>query len=365
MLIFYQVATTYNNIRARYLVVNGYLNATLLSTDPGVDKVTVGKDGTFLFTPYDEFLVHEIEVNGLMNSHTPVIFRGQRLAKVENLTIGKSGTMILDNNAQETKSWSGVSEMPFHYVYVNGHLKAGKILNRYINETDEGWNYMYIHNSSSIFEFETEYPFLIETADINGTFISYKPVAITAPSSSSKRLVIFIGFGGHMTLDSDSSHPIGPFASNSSINAENLVMDTGSLLEAGDTHFDIDTVEISGSINARPKSKVEIRSFTVTNMGKVNITTPIILESLTVNVAGLLDIDFRRMPENTNSGNAASDILVTDNILISGTLQAGSLYIETDKMTVSGTLDVSGGGYLNSKGTGELNRKGYRGVYFI
>lgn len=341
------------------------MNATLLSTDPGVDKVTVGKDGTFLFTPYDEFLVHEIEVNGLMNSHTPVIFRGQRLAKVENLTIGESGTMILDNNAQETKSWSGVSEMPFHYVYVNGHLKAGKILNRYINETDEGWNYMYIYNSSSIFEFETEYPFLIETVDINGTFISYKPVAITAPSSSSKRLVIFIGFGGHMTLDSDSSHPIGPFASNSSINAENLVMDTGSLLEAGDTHFDIDTVEISGSINARPKSKVEIRSFTVTNTGKVNITTPIILESLTVNVAGLLDIDFRRMPENTNSGNPASDILVTDNILISGTLQAGSLYIETDKMTVSGTLDVSGGGYLNSKGTGELNRKGYRGVYFI
>jgi hypothetical protein len=45
--------TTYNNIRARYLIVDGYLNTKILSTHPGIDKVTVGSSGTLLFTPYD------------------------------------------------------------------------------------------------------------------------------------------------------------------------------------------------------------------------------------------------------------------------------------------------------------------------
>jgi hypothetical protein len=66
--------------------------------------------------------------------------------------------MILDNNVQDTKMWTGVSEMPFHHIYVHGILKPGKILNRYINTTDEGWNYLYLHNESSVFEFETEEP---------------------------------------------------------------------------------------------------------------------------------------------------------------------------------------------------------------
>jgi hypothetical protein len=73
-----------------------------------------------------------------MKSYNPVIFRGKTLVKVEELRIGESGTMILDNNVQDTKMWTGVSEMPFHHIYVHGILKPGKILNRYINTTDEG-----------------------------------------------------------------------------------------------------------------------------------------------------------------------------------------------------------------------------------
>jgi hypothetical protein len=248
--------------------------------------------------------------------------------------------------------WTGVSEMPFHYVYVHGILKPGKILNRYINTTDEGWNYLYLHNESSVFEFETEEPFLIETADINGTFTSFKPIAMRAPTTI-KRLTVFIGWTGHVTFNSEASHPTGPFASNSSIYAEHFVTDTGSLFEAGNTHFDIDNVEIGGTMYAQPESKVEIRTFTVTNTGSVNITTPIVLECDTLNVAGLLDIDFRRWPDNTNEGNANSDILISQNIIVSGTFQAGSLYIKTPMVTIPGTLDISGGGYLNDKGPGK------------
>ena len=328
------------------------MNAKILSTHPGIDKVTVGSSGTLLFTSYDNFLVYEVEVNGIMKSYNPVIFRGKTVVKVEELRIGESGTMILDNNVQGTKMWTGVSEMPFHYVYVHGILKPGKILNRYINTTDEGWNYLYLHNGSSVFEFETEEPFFIETAAINGTFTSFKPIAMRAPTTI-KRLTVFIGWTGHMTFNSEASHPTGPFASNSSIYAKHFVTDTGSLFEAGNTHFDIDNVEIGGTMYAQPESKVEIRTFTVTNTGSVNITTPIVLECNTLNVAGLLDIDFRRWPDNTNEGNANSNILISQNIILSGTFQAGSLYIETPMVTISGTLDISGGGYLNDKGPGK------------
>jgi hypothetical protein len=51
------------------------------------------------------------------------------------------------------------------------------------------------------------------------------------------------------------------------------------LFEAGNTHFDIDNVEIGGTMYAQPESKVEIRTFTVTNTGSVNITTPIVDQS--------------------------------------------------------------------------------------
>jgi hypothetical protein len=46
-----------------------------------------------------------------------------------------------------------------------------------------------------------------------------------------KRLTVFIGWTGHVTFNSEASHPTGPFASNSSIYAEHFVTDTGSLFE--------------------------------------------------------------------------------------------------------------------------------------
>jgi hypothetical protein len=57
--------------------------------------------------------------------------------------------------------------------------------------------------------------------------------------------------------------------------------------------------------------------------------------------------------DNANEGNANSDILISQNIIVSGTFQAGSLYIETPMVTIPGTLDISGGGYLNDKGPGK------------
>jgi hypothetical protein len=46
------------------MIINGYLDAKVLSTDPGVKLLSVGLEGTFMFTSYHNFLVHEIEIFG-------------------------------------------------------------------------------------------------------------------------------------------------------------------------------------------------------------------------------------------------------------------------------------------------------------
>jgi hypothetical protein len=57
------------------------------------------------------------------------------------------------------------------------------------------------------------------------------------------------------------------------------------------------------------------------------------------------------VPENTDEGNEKTNIYM-EKVIISGSLQAGSLYIETGEVTISGNLDINGGGYLTNTGPG-------------
>lgn len=350
--LFFQVNKTYSSIRAQYMIINGYLEAGLLSTDPGNRLISVGNEGTFLLTAQESMYVHELEVFGQMDVFNPVIFRGEDIEKMEKLTIGESGSLTLDYNAQSSKTWTGVSEIPLHYAYISGQFKAGNMINHYNNTENEGWNYMYLHNGSSTLEFETADPFYIDTADINGTFTSYKPIAIRAFTPDNP-LNIFIGWAGHVTFDSQASHPIGPFTSNSSIYGVRWVTDESSNFQAGNTHFVLDHLEIGGTLTARPESTVQVKNLVVTSSGDVNITTPVDIIGEVMDNSGLIDIDYRRWPENTDEGNENTNINMETSVTVSGTLQAGSLYIETGDMSVSGKVDVNGGGYLTDKGPGK------------
>ena len=103
---------------------------------------------------------------------------------------------------------------------------------------------------------------------------------------------------------------------------------------------------------AQPEFTIEIKNFVITNTGSVNITTPIELHGEVLDNDGMLDIDYRRWPVNVAEGNENSNIYMTKSVEVSGNLKAGSLYIETGEMTVSGSLDVSGGGYISDTGPG-------------
>lgn len=55
---------------------------------------------------------------------------------------------------------------------------------------------------------------------------------------------------------------------------------------------------------------------------------------------------------STSSGNSPSVLTVLEWIQVEGTLQAGSAEVTSKSMTVSGKIDVSGGGYLTNQGPG-------------
>lgn len=55
---------------------------------------------------------------------------------------------------------------------------------------------------------------------------------------------------------------------------------------------------------------------------------------------------------STSLGNSPSVLTVLEWIQVEGTLQAGSAEVTSKSMTVSGKIDVSGGGYLTNQGPG-------------
>ena len=62
---------------------------------------------------------------------------------------------------------------------------------------------------------------------------------------------------------------------------------------------------------------------------------------------------YRRPPASAGSGNLVSELTVTERIQVKGRLQGGSLNLHSKSVTITGTVDVSGGGYLATQGPGQ------------
>ena len=68
---------------------------------------------------------------------------------------------------------------------------------------------------------------------------------------------------------------------------------------------------------------------------------------------------YRRPPASTGSGNSVTELTVTERIQVEGRLQGGALTLHSKSVTVTGTVDVSGGGYLATPGPGQYSTSLY------
>ena len=138
------------------------------------------------------------------------------------------------------------------------------------------------------------------------------------------------------------------------IHANTLQTLTSSYFSTGDMQLDdLQSLTIGGRFYVYPSKNLKAAAFTVTSTGSADISRTVNIDGQDMNIAGKLDVAYQHNPDNKASG--CNETRVTyNNISVSGIFRAGSIRIDSHTLTVSGTMDVSGGGYLSDTGPGEF-----------
>lgn len=338
-------------LRVDHLIINGTLSAKNLDIGEGTDELNVDDRGVFTFTPCADFRIHEIYVNGTIASSTPLTLKGTSLEKVHEITIDTHGTIKLDNDVLSTKSWTGTSKIGIHSIQISGTFDAGRLENRIAE--DGAWDSLSIARGGS-FNFEPDGDFLIDDMSVDGNFRAYKNINILTKRPE-QDLTMHIGPNGDVRFDSLIT---SGWTELSTLTAYQLDTYTGSYFSAGDTKFDLKRMIIGGTLKAYPSEDISATYFEVTGTGSADISRTVNIDGQTMTVKGTLDVSYQHAPEVSTEGSNATYVTY-DDLSVSGTFKAGSLHLESKILTVSGSIDVSGGGYLSDQGPGEsaeLNR---------
>jgi len=285
----------------------------------------------------------------------PLELEGIGVHKVREIKIEYGGTITLDSLVQSTKAWTGVSTVGVHEFMLYGKFYAG-LLQNYI-AGDEGWDRLDIHVNGSIY-FESYGPFLLEYLYTNGRFECYNAINMT---SSDSPLTIHVDNKGYIKFDSLLS---SNWVDESAVNASTLQMDSSSYWSSGNTKWTVTTADIYGRLYSHPYSDVQIVYFTIYSGATVDFSRPTTIKgfNITVNSGGTFDMAYKHTPEVTTDGCEETKIMYKE-VDISGTARAGSLFIGPlgngvqfcNNIYISGSLDVTGGGYLYDQGPGKCN----------
>ena len=328
---------TCSTIRVENLIVNGVLSADTLSIgDAGITWLNVDDYGDFTFTPCGDYRIHEIYVNGSMISSTPIVLRGTSLEKVHKFDIDTHGSVKFDNRVLASKSWSNSSKLGIHDIEIAGIFHAGRMVNRIA--LDGAWDRLSILKGGK-FYFEPDGDFLVDDVSLNGIFQAYKSINIMTKRPE-QDLHIFLGSYANVNLESPSY-----------ITAKELRTSTNSYFNAKETKLQVTNLIIGGRLLIQPSEPIDATYFEVTNTGSVDISNTVDMFGQTLTVRGTMDVRYKDPPEDTESGSMATNITY-DGVTVSGSLKAGSMMIESNTLSVTGTLDVTGGGFKADKGPG-------------
>ena len=336
-----------STLNADNVIIDGTFIADNLSIGAGIESFSVNGNGNgvFTFTPCDDFPIHELFVNGTMTSSIPLTLKGTNIERSHDFTIDTHGTVTLDNEVQSTKAWTGTSQFGVHNVEVYGNFYAGRMENRIAS--NGSWDSLSVANGAR-FYFEPDGPFILDYMSVSGDLRAYGPIDIYTMRPE-EDLIIYVTSTGAVRFD---SLVASGWTSLSFVTAQTLQTSTSSYFSAGDTQFDIQILTIGGSFYAYPSRTIKAAAFTVTSTGSADISRTVNIEGQDMTIAGTLDVSYQHDPENTTSG--CNETRVTyDDVTVSGTFRAGSIHVDSHTLTVSGTVDVSGGGYLSDTGPGE------------
>ena len=325
--------------------IDGHLTVRTFDIGDGVEDLNIGTSGVVYFTPCREFKIHEIYIDGKMTSTLPVILKGTSLEKVHSFTIDSHGVVKLDNDVLSSKLWSGSSQLGIHSMEVSGIFHIGRMVNRIAE--NGAWDSLRILAGGE-FYFEPDDDFIIDYASLNGIFRAYKPILIHT-NRPEQDLAIYVGSRGDIRLDSLLT---SGWQGLSNITANILQTETSSYVSAGNTKFYItEKMVIGGTLHAYPSKDIFAPYFEVTSTGLVDLSRTVNIDGQTMTVKGHMDVSYQHQPENGQSGCKATTITY-ESVSVSGTLKAGSVQVNSNTLSVTGTVDVSEGGYKADNGPG-------------
>ena len=325
--------------------IDGHLTVRTFDIGDGVEDLNIGTSGVVYFTPCREFKIHEIYIDGKMTSTLPVILKGTSLEKVHSFTIDSHGVVKLDNDVLSSKLWSGSSQLGIHSMEVSGIFHVGRMVNRIAE--NGAWDSLRILAGGE-FYFEPDDDFIIDYASLNGIFRAYKPILIHT-NRLEQDLAIYVGSAGDIRLDSLIT---SGWQGLSNITANILQTETSSYVSAGNAKFYItEKMVIGGTLHAYPSKDIFAPYFEVTSTGLVDLSRTVNIDGQTMTVKGHMDVSYQHQPENGQSGCKATTITY-ESVSVSGTLKAGSVQVNSNTLSVSGTVDVSEGGYKADNGPG-------------
>ena len=325
--------------------IDGHLTVRTFDIGDGVEDLNIGTSGVVYFTPCREFKIHEIYIDGKMTSTLPVILKGTSLEKVHSFTIDSHGVVKLDNDVLSSKLWSGSSQLGIHSMEVSGIFHVGRMINRIAE--NGAWDSLRILAGGE-FYFEPDDDFVIDYASLNGIFRAYKPILIHT-NRPEQDLAIYVGSAGDIRLDSLIT---SGWQGLSNITANILQTETSSYVSAGNTKFYItEKMVIGGTLHAYPSKDIFAPYFEVTSTGLVDLSRTVNIDGQTMTVKGHMDVSYQHQPENGQSGCKATTITY-ESVSVSGTLKAGSVQVNSNTLSVTGTVDVSEGGYKADNGPG-------------
>ena len=364
-----------------------HINGLLLIKSPvnigsGFDSFTVGPLGQFTVTLLGDFICDQIMVNGTLVSTTNIVMRGRIRDNIQSFGIGSAGRLTLDSTSQKNGILKASSVVAAHIVNINGtflpwqlripnegihggwdSLQIGAVGSMQVRPDGDFWcNYIKV---GGILTFESTTVLLTDTflVDPNGHVEMVNPVIVKGATASRTRRFTVNGYtkfdtrGKHDTLEWSSSNA-------SVLHVNNVAVGVGARFLAGYLSLadvvETLTVAKNGKFEFQPATKFYIKSTEVA--GQVKSYTPMVDgthlkgERLDVKSTGTLDMDYNGAVNDSDSGCLPSYIHMTTSCDIAGTVQAGSLSVDTHdiSVTTTGQMIVNYGGYESGRGPGKM-----------
>ena len=345
---------TCNVLKTKQLTIDKLFNAGDLEIHNGIDEIFVNTHGSWTFGPCKTFNINELYVNGTVTSSYPLSLQGMSREKVQTIHIDTGGNVALSPYAQNTQAFTNVSVIGVHNISIDGTLTVA-LLKNYI-KSNEGWDRLNIFEKGS-FYFRAEGPMMIDYLYVNGHFESRGVVHM---NGSDADLIVHIGSKGTVTFDSQTS---SDWDDESRVTSSRIQMDSGSIWQSRNTEWVVDEADIFGKLYSHPSSDATFLDFNIKNGGLVDFSRTSVIKGKTLNIdkGGTFDIEYQHVPADTNRGVSESKLLY-NTIDVDGMLKAGAIYIghlddiveRLDQVSVSGTIDVSGGGYIYDTGPGKI-----------